>query len=320
MIDLRNLENQLHVANNSSVKGWLVDLPTLNEMVATLKAHDAQLVTNAQALADSNLALMEQTELAEKLRQQAETLEAELLRVRAQLDGDEFKIAYMEWSEKTDWVQEHISASKDGWRYLGMHRADVMKMMIDELRASAPQQPAQAALSDEQIVAIKKQSAGRYNSALHITDQAAIEFARAILAASQQPAAAPAKTEGCAGFQGKPVTDCGPCFGAGCDAAAPADSRIADQVAKWRKEVARLTDLIAHATGEVPADSRANGDGAALKRVYQARRFCKGDNAWTDWQTIPDKSLQSYLDDKSFEVRVGVDSAAPAVQVQSDKD
>ena len=41
------------------------------------------------------------------------------------------------------------------------------------------------------------------------------EFARAILAAQS----APANTKGCAGFQGKPVGDCGVCGGVGCDAA-----------------------------------------------------------------------------------------------------
>lgn len=40
----------------------------------------------------------------------------------------------------------------------------------------------------------------------------------------------PAKTEGCAGFQGKPVADCGPCAGAGCDAA-PATHQ--QEVAAW---------------------------------------------------------------------------------------
>ena len=50
---------------------------------------------------------------------------------------------------------------------------------------------AQAALSDDQIIAIKVKVGDGYNSAWHLSDSAACEFARAILAISHQPAAAP---------------------------------------------------------------------------------------------------------------------------------
>ena len=43
-------------------------------------------------------------------------------------ERDNFKAAYTEWSDKTDWVQRTVH-----WSELGKHRADVMK---DRLRAS----------------------------------------------------------------------------------------------------------------------------------------------------------------------------------------
>jgi hypothetical protein len=118
---------------------------------------------------------------------------------------------------------------------------------------------AQAALSDGEIADVYRDTFD-YSDDIQITNSQ-LRFARAILAASQKPAAA------------------------------PADSRIADQVAKWRKEVMRLTDLIAHATGEVPADSRANGE-AQLE-------------------------INAALDRADAEA--GWDAAAPAVQVQDER-
>ena len=43
-----------------------------------------------------------------------------------------FKEAYMEWSDKTDWVQEQ----RDSFSFnpLGMHRADIMRKEIEHLR------------------------------------------------------------------------------------------------------------------------------------------------------------------------------------------
>lgn len=42
---------------------------------------------------------------------------------------DKFKIAFMEFMDKTDWMQEKGAVPA---KYLGMHRADVLKAMIDE--------------------------------------------------------------------------------------------------------------------------------------------------------------------------------------------
>lgn len=43
-----------------------------------------------------------------------------------------FKTAYMEWSDKTDWVQESAH-----WSELGRHRADVIKDRFQALKADA---------------------------------------------------------------------------------------------------------------------------------------------------------------------------------------
>lgn len=55
---------------------------------------------------------------------------------------DRFKSAWIEWSYKTEWVQE-----KKDWPFnaLGMHRADVMKKYIDHLEAQIQAQPVQPA-------------------------------------------------------------------------------------------------------------------------------------------------------------------------------
>lgn len=42
----------------------------------------------------------------------------------------QYKAAFDEWSEKTDWVQETCH-----WSELGMHRADVLKNRINNLQA-----------------------------------------------------------------------------------------------------------------------------------------------------------------------------------------
>lgn len=43
-----------------------------------------------------------------------------------------FKTAYMEWSDKTDWVQESAH-----WSELGRHRADVIKDRFQALKTDA---------------------------------------------------------------------------------------------------------------------------------------------------------------------------------------
>lgn len=111
-----------------------------------------------QALADSNLALMEQTELADKCRKQAETLEAERDQARAALE-----VAHA--------------------RQLELESPPAMQTM-----EATPQQHAQAALSDQQIIEL----AGEIFNFKHWkqTDECKAEyvaFANAILA-TRQPA------------------------------------------------------------------------------------------------------------------------------------
>lgn len=43
---------------------------------------------------------------------------------------ESFKTAYMEWCDKTYWVQDSAQAHE-----LGKHRADVLRMRFDELKA-----------------------------------------------------------------------------------------------------------------------------------------------------------------------------------------
>lgn len=53
-------------------------------------------------------------------------------------DGtDRFRAAYMEWQEKTDFIQQRIAAGDLPVKYLGWHRADVMRDLIDAAQARA---------------------------------------------------------------------------------------------------------------------------------------------------------------------------------------
>lgn len=66
----------------------------------------------------------------EALVRQADHLAA-LASVTAERDRlRKFEAAYMEWQDKTDWVQQTAQA-----RELGKHRADALKERIDQLRA-----------------------------------------------------------------------------------------------------------------------------------------------------------------------------------------
>jgi len=46
-------------------------------------------------------------------------------------DGTRYKAAYDAWQDKTEWVQEWISAGKIPAQYLWMHRADVLRAMLE---------------------------------------------------------------------------------------------------------------------------------------------------------------------------------------------
>lgn len=64
----------------------------------------------------------------------------------AQKVEPDFKAAYMEWHDKTEWVQE-----KEDWPFpvLGMHRADAMKKYIEHLESN---QSAPAVAVNEQLL------------------------------------------------------------------------------------------------------------------------------------------------------------------------
>jgi hypothetical protein len=58
--------------------------------------------------------------------------------VRADQYGEDVQICWKQWLEKTDWVQEQIDTFPPH-ASLGMHRADVMRLEIERLRALVAQ-------------------------------------------------------------------------------------------------------------------------------------------------------------------------------------
>jgi hypothetical protein len=54
----------------------------------------------------------------------------------------DYKLAFGEWLDKTEWVQEKINSGHLGVRYLGMHRADVLRDLAypNTVTGKAPQQ------------------------------------------------------------------------------------------------------------------------------------------------------------------------------------
>lgn len=70
----------------------------------------------------------------------------------AQKVEPDFKAAYMEWHDKTEWVQE-----KEDWPFsvLGMHRADAMKKYIEHLEGNRSD-PAVAV--NEQLLEVLKEA------------------------------------------------------------------------------------------------------------------------------------------------------------------
>lgn len=163
-----------------------------------------------QALTDSNLALQEQTELAERCRKQAETLEAELLVARAACDaqGDltqkyqAFALAsaqsptikqlatQLERNEKWTIAEQQAFApflaqfpNESSQGILSLGSAWKHGIAYAQSLAAAPQQHAQAALSDaiiDEVVA----AMGWDLDPVERNDVG--QFARAILAASQE--------------------------------------------------------------------------------------------------------------------------------------
>lgn len=50
-------------------------------------------------------------------------------------ERDTYKAVCKEWIAKTEWVQDELNSRKLSGKYLGMHRADGIKVEIDALRA-----------------------------------------------------------------------------------------------------------------------------------------------------------------------------------------
>ena len=53
----------------------------------------------------------------------------------AEKERDRYKLAYNDCIAKTEWLQEEIGSGALPAKYLGMHRADAIKLEIDRLRA-----------------------------------------------------------------------------------------------------------------------------------------------------------------------------------------
>lgn len=53
-------------------------------------------------------------------------------------DTDRFRAAYMEWQKKTDFIQDRLASGELPVKYLGWHRADVMRDLIDLASANSP--------------------------------------------------------------------------------------------------------------------------------------------------------------------------------------
>jgi hypothetical protein len=54
------------------------------------------------------------------------------------VDDGELRTAFNEWIDKTDFIQQRIASGALPMKYLGWHRADVMRALIDAALASAP--------------------------------------------------------------------------------------------------------------------------------------------------------------------------------------
>ena len=66
----------------------------------------------------------------------------------------DYKLAFGEWLDKTEWVQEKINSGHLGVRYLGMHRADVLRDLAypNTVTGKAPQQRPWQGLTPEEVL------------------------------------------------------------------------------------------------------------------------------------------------------------------------
>lgn len=112
---------------------WVAAMSDL-DIKAHARAHVKELTARTtelvgEVIAKGMLGVLEEA-IAMKVR--IDELESALAQ-RAASQPDAFKEAYMEWSRKTDWVQEQLKSFP--FQTLGLHRADVMTHEIQRLRA-----------------------------------------------------------------------------------------------------------------------------------------------------------------------------------------
>jgi hypothetical protein len=73
---------------------------------------------------------------------------------QAQTERDNFKFAFTEWHDKTEWVQEQVTSGRFNFPAVGMHRADVMTRHIEEQEAELERAKKEIAkLIDERTIA-----------------------------------------------------------------------------------------------------------------------------------------------------------------------
>jgi hypothetical protein len=81
----------------------------------------------------------------------------------------DYKLAFGEWLDKTEWVQEKINSGHLGVRYLGMHRADVLRDLAypNTVTGKAPQQRKWQGLTDEDVNRESAMIASKMKLAFH---------------------------------------------------------------------------------------------------------------------------------------------------------
>ena len=125
MIDIEKLRQTVH--RHAQVTLSIPIKPQeLSELLDRFEAAESECFEQARLNgmgAEREAALMAKLEAAEKER-------------------DKYKVAYNEWSKKTEWVQEGLNNGAISPKYLGWHRADVTSDLLkkaekerDELRA-----------------------------------------------------------------------------------------------------------------------------------------------------------------------------------------
>jgi len=94
------------------------------------------------------------------------TLKAALAQSEQEFD---YKLAFGEWLDKTEWVQEKINSGHLGVRYLGMHRADVLRDLAypNTVTGKAPQQRKWQGLTDEDVNRESAMIASKMKLAFH---------------------------------------------------------------------------------------------------------------------------------------------------------